>query len=53
MVLAIDNLFNVDWNEAQFATRSRLSGEANGGITELNFTPGARRSLQFGVGYRW
>jgi hypothetical protein len=51
VVFVVDNLFNVDWNEAQFATTSRLPGEPNGGITELNFTPGAPRSVQVGLGH--
>lgn len=33
------NLFNVKWNEAQFATESRLQHESQA-VTELNFTPG-------------
>ena len=37
--LSIENLLNVKWNEAQFATESRLMNEPNA-ITELNFTPG-------------
>ena len=37
--LAFENLFNVKWNEAQFATESRLKGEPSP-VTELNFTPG-------------
>jgi hypothetical protein len=48
---AIDNLFDVRWNEAQFATTSRLPGEPGEGITELHFTPGAGRSLQLGAAY--
>ena len=48
---SVENLFDVTWNEAQFATTSRLQGEPNGGITDLNYTPGA----PFGViaGFRW
>jgi outer membrane receptor protein involved in Fe transport len=34
-----ENLLNVAWNEAQFATDSQLRGEA-ASVTELNFTPG-------------
>jgi outer membrane receptor protein involved in Fe transport len=34
-----ENLLNVAWNEAQFATDSRLRGEATS-VNELNFTPG-------------
>ena len=33
------NLLNVQWNEAQFATDSQLRGEA-ASVNELNFTPG-------------
>jgi len=34
-----ENLANVAWNEAQFATDSRLRGET-ASVNELNFTPG-------------
>ncbi len=37
--VSVENLFNVKWNEAQFATESRLMNEPNA-VTELNFTPG-------------
>jgi outer membrane cobalamin receptor len=37
--LAVENIFNVQWNEAQFATTSRLLNEP-APVTELNFTPG-------------
>jgi hypothetical protein len=50
--LAVDNLFGASWNEAQFATTSRLRGESTP-VTELNYTPGAPRSLQLGVTYRF
>ncbi len=36
---AIENLFNVDWNEAQFATESRLLNETEP-VEEIHFTPG-------------
>lgn len=36
---SIENLFNTEWNEAQFATTSRLYNEPEP-VTELNFTPG-------------
>ena len=48
----MDNLFGIVWNEAQFATTSRLPGETEG-VTELHYTPGAPRSVQAGVGYRF
>jgi outer membrane receptor protein involved in Fe transport len=53
VVLAVDNLLNATWNDAQFASTSRLPGEPADGITELHFTPGAPRSLQVGVEYRF
>ncbi|HUF34856.1 MAG TPA: TonB-dependent receptor [Gemmatimonadales bacterium] len=50
LLLAVDNLFDVEWNEAQFATTSRLRDEASP-RTELHFTPGPGRSLQVGIDY--
>jgi outer membrane receptor protein involved in Fe transport len=47
----VENLTNTRWNEAQFATTSRLRGESMG-ITELHYTPGAPRSFVVGVEYR-
>ena len=35
----MENILNTEWNEAQFATESRLTNEP-APITELNFTPG-------------
>lgn len=37
--VAIENLFDVAWNETQFATESRLQNEANS-VEEIHFTPG-------------
>ena len=37
--VSIENLLNTTWNEAQFATESRLQNEPSA-ITELHFTPG-------------
>lgn len=37
--LAIENLFNVEWNETQFDTESRLQGEPDP-VSEIHFTPG-------------
>jgi outer membrane cobalamin receptor len=36
---SVENILNVKWNEAQFATESRLMNEPNA-VTELNYTPG-------------
>ncbi|MBF9219562.1 TonB-dependent receptor [Hymenobacter ruricola] len=35
-----ENLLDVNWNQAQFATQSRLPGETPEGVDELHFTPG-------------
>ncbi len=37
--ITVENLFNVNWNEAQFATESRLQNEL-APVTELHYTPG-------------
>lgn len=37
--IQIQNLFNTAWNEAQFATESRLQNEAEP-VEEIHFTPG-------------
>ena len=37
--LAIENLFNVQWNETQFDTESRLKNEP-APVSEIHFTPG-------------
>ena len=50
--LAVDNLFGARWNEAQFATTSRLRHEA-ASVTELHFTPGASRAIQLGAEWRF
>ena len=48
--IALENIFNTKWNEAQFATTSQLKNET-APVTELNYTPGspvfARLKLAF------
>ena len=39
IALAIENLFDVEWNETQFDTESRLRDEP-GPVSEIHFTPG-------------
>ena len=39
IALIVENLLNTEWNEAQFATESRLYNEP-APVTELHFTPG-------------
>ena len=38
--LSVENIFDIDWNEAQFDTESRLKDEAES-VSEIHFTPGA------------
>jgi outer membrane receptor protein involved in Fe transport len=52
LFVAVDNLFDAAWNEAQFATTSRLLGEP-APVTALHYTPGAPRSVQAGVEWRF
>jgi len=42
----VENIFNVEWNEAQFDTLTRLNGESVGGIDQLCYTPGAPRLIK-------
>ncbi|WP_194850092.1 TonB-dependent receptor [Nonlabens antarcticus] len=48
--VAVQNLFDVEWNETQFATETRLANEA-APVDEIHFTPGTpffvRGLLQF------
>ena len=37
--VSIENIFDVEWNETQFATESRLQNEAQS-VEEIHFTPG-------------
>jgi outer membrane receptor protein involved in Fe transport len=50
--LAAENLLDVDWNEAQFDTESRLADEA-APVSELHFTPGNPFNLRLGLGVRF
>jgi hypothetical protein len=48
----LQNLFNTSWNETQFATESKLFGEANA-VEEIHFTPGAPFSVKTILTYRF
>lgn len=50
--LQIQNLFNVEWNEAQFATETQLRGEAQP-ITDLAYTPGTPFFMKLGVSFKF
>jgi len=43
-----ENLLNANWNEAQFATESRLANEAQS-VEEIHFTPGMPFNIKFKV----
>lgn len=49
--LSIENLLDVEWEETQFATQSRLQGEAMEGIEEIHFTPGTPFFFKAGISY--
>ena len=38
--IIVENLFDVEWNETQFATETRLFDELES-VEEITFTPGA------------
>lgn len=50
--LAVENLFNVDWNETQFATESRLQNETQS-VEEIHFTPGSPFFIKGTVRYNF
>ena len=48
--IRIENVFNTQWNETQFATLSRLADEQEG-VEEIHFTPGSPFFLKGVVRY--
>ena len=50
--VVIENLFDVDWNETQFATESRLQNEVNS-VEEIHFTPGTPFFIRGSITYRF
>ena len=48
----VENVLNTKWNEAQFATETRLKGESSS-VTELCYTPGNPINFQFCVSYKF
>lgn len=48
----IENIFDVEWNEAQFDTESRLQNESEP-VSELHYTPGTPRSVRVGMSYKF
>ncbi len=52
LFVQLENLANINWNEAQFDTESRLYYETNP-VSELHFTPGNPFNLQVGLSYEF
>ena len=50
--LRLQNLFNTDWNEAQFATESRLQNEPSP-VEEIHFTPGVPFNMRGKISYKF
>lgn len=50
LFVSMENIFNRDWNEAQFDTESRLQGEP-GSISEIHYTPGTPRFIKAGISF--
>ena len=50
--LSVQNLFNTRWKETQFATESRLKGEA-APVDEIHFTPGTPFFAKLSLTYFW
>jgi outer membrane receptor protein involved in Fe transport len=48
--LRINNLFNTQWKETQFATETRMRNEVNP-VTEICFTPGTKFMALLGISY--
>lgn len=50
--ISAENIFNVDWNETQFATESRLKSESQS-VEELHFIPGTPFFLKAKITYQF
>jgi hypothetical protein len=50
--ITIENIFNSEWNETQFATESRLKNET-ASVEEIHFTPGTPFFLKVGINYKF
>ncbi len=51
-LVSVENLFDTEWNETQFATESRLAGETQS-EEEIHFTPGTPFFAKAGITYRF
>ncbi|MGS2726913.1 TonB-dependent receptor [Psychroserpens sp. BH13MA-6] len=50
--LVLENIFDVEWNETQFATESRLQNESQP-VEEIHFTPGTPFFIKGSISYRF
>jgi len=50
--VSVENLFNSEWNETQFATESILQNELES-VEEIHFTPGTPFFLKVGLVYKF
>tara|TARA_R110000868_G_scaffold291670_1_gene552159 strand:- start:623 stop:940 length:318 start_codon:yes stop_codon:yes gene_type:complete len=50
--LVIENLFDTEWNETQFATESRLQNEVQP-VEEIHFTPGTPFFIKGSITYKF
>jgi hypothetical protein len=50
--VSVENLFNSEWNETQFATESRLQNEPES-VEEIHFTPGTPFFLKARITYKF
>ena len=50
--VAVENIFNTEWNETQFATESRLQNESNS-VEEIHFTPGTPFFMKGKINYNF
>lgn len=50
LFVSMENIFNRDWNEAQFDTESRLQGEP-AAVSEIHYTPGTPRFIKAGISF--
>lgn len=48
--LRVNNIFNTQWKETQFATETRMRNEVNP-VTEICFTPGTKFMALLGISY--
>ncbi len=50
--IVVENVFDVDWSEAQFDTESRLAHETES-VSEIHFTPGNPLNWQAGISFQF